>query len=138
MKDLTLNRSFFTDTDLRKLIVPLVIEQFLSILVGLLDTMMVSQVGEAAVSAVSLVDSVNTLFVFAFAALGTGGAVIAGQYLGRGEVRQAGHAAGQLLLFMTEVSLLVMALLYLFRPLVLGRVFGGVEPDVAGMPIHTI
>lgn len=131
MKDLTLNHSFFTNTDLRKLIIPLVIEQFLSILVGLLDTMMVSQVGEAAVSAVSLVDSVNTLFVFAFAALGTGGAVIVGQYLGRKDVRQAGHGASQLMLFMTEISLLIMVLLYLFRPLVLGRVFGGVEPDVA-------
>ena len=69
----------FTREDLRRLIVPLVIEQLLAITVGLFDSVMVSQVGEAAISAVSLVDTVNVLLVNAFAALATGGAVIAGQ-----------------------------------------------------------
>ena len=73
----------FTKADLRRLIVPLVIEQLLSITVGLSDSLMVSQVGEAAISAVSLVDTVNVLLVNAFASLATGGAVITGQYLGR-------------------------------------------------------
>ena len=121
----------FTDLQLRRLIGPLVIEQLLSILVGLMDSVMVSQVGEAAVSAVSLVDSVNMLLVFAFTALGTGGAVIAGQYLGRGEPARAGHAGSQLMLFMAELALLIMGLLYLGRGFVLGTVFGQVEPDVA-------
>lgn len=121
----------FTNADLRRLIIPLIIEQFLSIMVGLLDSMMVAQVGEAAVSAVSLVDSVNVLLVQAFAALGTGGAVIAGQYLGRRETGQARHAGSQLLLFMGELALLVTALLYVGRNFVLGVVFGQVEADVA-------
>ena len=68
----------FSNRDLRKLIIPLVIEQLLAITVGLADSMMVARVGEAAVSAVSLVDSVNVLLVSAFAALATGGAVVAG------------------------------------------------------------
>ena len=76
----------FSNQDLRRLIVPLIIEQLLAITVGLCDSLMVSQVGEAAISAVSLVDSVNVLLVNAFAALATGGAVIAGQYLGRREM----------------------------------------------------
>ena len=121
----------FTRTDLRRLIVPLVIEQLLAITVGLLDSVMVSQVGEAAISAVSLVDTVNVLLVNAFAALATGGAVIAGQYLGRREAEKAGHSGQQLLLFMGEVSLFIMALFYLGKGFVLGVVFGQVEPDVA-------
>ena len=121
----------FNKQDLRRLIVPLVIEQLLAITVGLADSLMVSQVGEAAISAVSLVDTVNILLVGAFAALATGGAVIAGQYLGRREAEKAGHSGGQLLLFMGEVSLLVMALFYLGRSFILNVVFGHVEPDVA-------
>ena len=121
----------FTNRDLRRLIVPLVIEQLLAITVGLLDSVMVSQVGEAAISAVSLVDTVNVLLVGAFAALATGGAAIAGQFLGRRERDKAGHAGEQLLLFMMEASLLIMVLFYLGRGFVMNVVFGQVEPDVA-------
>ena len=121
----------FSNRDLRRLVVPLVIEQLLAITVGLLDSIMVSQVGEAAISAVSLVDTVNVLLVGAFAALATGGAAIAGQYLGRQERDKAGHAGEQLLLFMAEASLLITLLFYLARGFVLNVVFGQVEPDVA-------
>ena len=121
----------FSKQDLRRLIVPLVIEQLLAITVGLCDSVMVAQVGEAAISAVSLVDTVNVLLVNAFSALATGGAVIAGQYLGRREQTQACHAGEQLLLFMGEASLVVTVLFYLGRSFVLGVVFGQVEPDVA-------
>ena len=92
---------------------------------------MVAQVGEAAMSAVSLVDTVNVLLVNAFSALATGGAVIVGQYLGRREVDKAGHAGTQLLLFMAEISLIITALFYLGKGFVLGVVFGQVEADVA-------
>ena len=121
----------FSNQDLKRLIIPLVIEQLLAITVGLLDSLMVSQVGEAAISAVSLVDTVNVLLVSAFSALATGGAAIAGQYLGCRKPEKAGHAGEQLLLFMIEVSLLIMLLFYLGKGLVLNVVFGRVEPDVA-------
>lgn len=121
----------FTKADLHRLIVPLVIEQLLAITVGLADSLMVSQVGEAAISAVSLVDTVNILLVNACASLATGGAVIAGQYLGRREMQKAGHSAQQLLLFMGEVSLAVTLLFYLGKHFVLGVVFGQVAADVA-------
>ena len=95
----------FSNRDLRQLI----IEQLLAITVGLADSMMVARVGEAAVSAVSLVDSVNVLLVSAFAALATGGAVVAGQYLGRREMENANHSAQQLFLFMGECALVITA-----------------------------
>ena len=69
----------FTAKDLRRLVLSLLIEQLLAITVGLSDSLMVAQVGEAAMSAVSLVDPVNVLLIHAFAALANGGAVIEGQ-----------------------------------------------------------
>ncbi len=121
----------FSNRNLRKLIIPLVIEQLLAITVGLADSLMVARVGEAAVSAVSLVDAVNVLLVSLFSALATGGAVVAGQYMGRKEMEKANLSGGQLLLFMGEVSLGVMVLLYLLRGFILGVVFGSIAPDVA-------
>ena len=75
----------FTPTQLRTLIFPLIIEQILSISVGMADTMMISYAGEAAMSGVSLVDMINTLLINIFAAIATGGAVILSQYIGRRE-----------------------------------------------------
>ena len=73
----------YSNRDLRKLIIPLVIEQVLAIAVGMADTIMVSVAGEAAVSGVSLVDTVNILLINIFSALATGGAVVAGHFLGK-------------------------------------------------------
>ena len=72
----------FSPADLRRLIIPLLIEQTLAILVGMLDTMMVSSVGEAAISGVSIINEINALMINLLAALATGGAVIVSQYLG--------------------------------------------------------
>ena len=81
MSEKTLVRPVFTGQELRKLILPLVLEQFLAVTVGMADTMMVSTVGEAAVSGISLVDQANLLLIQVFAAMATGGAVVASQYL---------------------------------------------------------
>jgi putative MATE family efflux protein len=121
----------FSNRDLRTLIIPLVIEQMLAITVGLADSMMVARVGEAAVSAVSLVDAVNVLLQNAFAALATGGAVVAGQYLGRRETEKACRSSQQLMLFMLECSLVVTVVLYLLKKFILHVVFGAIAPDVA-------
>ena len=75
--------TIYSNADLKKLILPLIMEQLLAILVGMLDTVMISGVGEAAVSGVSLVDNINILIIQVFAALATGGAVVAGHALGQ-------------------------------------------------------
>lgn len=95
----------FNSKDLKNLIVPLFLEQLFTILVGLADTFVISFVGEAAVSGVSLVNSFNTIFIFLFTALASGGAVIVSQYIGSGDKRKAGRAASQLLMFSTVVAL---------------------------------
>lgn len=105
----------FSNRDLRRLIVPLLIEQMLNCTVGLLDSLMVSTVGEAAVSAVSLVDCVNVLLLQVFAALAAGGAIVAGQYIGCRETKKACKAGQQLLLSLGVLSLAVMALMYLWQ-----------------------
>lgn len=120
----------FSDRELRNMIVPLFLEQLLVMLVGLADTLVVSFVGEAAVSGVSLVNAFNTIFLYLFAALASGGAVVISQYLGHQDRQAAGQAASQLLMISTVFSL-VMGLLVLGgnAPL-LGLMFGQVEPEV--------
>ncbi len=120
----------FTNKDLRKLIIPLIIEQFLTVLVGMADTVMVSQTGEAAISAVSLVDTVNVLLINIFAALATGGAVVAGQFLGHKNRQEACSVANQLLLFAAIASTAIMGLTIGFHNILLHRVFGKISSDV--------
>lgn len=120
----------FTNKDLKKLIIPLIIEQFLTVLVGMADTVMVSQTGEAAISAVSLVDTVNVLLINIFAALATGGAVVAGQFLGHKNRQEACSVANQLLLFATIASTAIMGLTIGFHNILLHRVFGKISSDV--------
>ena len=90
----------FTREDLKKLIVPLIIEQALALSIGLFDTLMVSSCGEAAVSGVSLVDSISTLLIQILSALATGGAVVCSQYIGKKMPERAKLSAGQLMLIM--------------------------------------
>ncbi len=86
----------FSKRDLKKLIIPLIIEQALALTIGMADTMMVSSCGEAAVSGISLVDSVHQLLIAVFSALATGGSVVAAQYLGRRENKMASQSTAQL------------------------------------------
>ena len=120
----------FRNRDLKNLIIPLFLEQLLTILVGLADTFVISFVSEAAVSGVSLVNSFNTIFIFLFTALASGGAVIVSQYIGSGRKETAGEAASQLLMISAVFSAgIVLALLAAGRP-VLRLLFGKVETDV--------
>lgn len=120
----------FSDKSLYKLIFPLIIEQFLLVTVGLVDSMMIASVGEAAVSAVSLVDSINILIINIFTALATGGAVVAGQYLGQKNEEKACESADQLILFLFISSVGVMVLAYLCKYFILHTVFGKIDLDV--------
>lgn len=120
----------FSNRDLKRLILPLVIEQFLQCFVGLADSLMVATVGEAAVSAVSLVDSVFLLLINVFAALATGGAVVAGQALGRKDEDGACAAANQLILFVSALSAVIMILICILREPLIHKVFGDIEPNV--------
>ena len=124
------NKIVFTDTDLRKLIVPLFVEQFLLVLVGIVDTFVVSYAGEVAVSGVSLVNSFNTVFIFLSTALASGGAVIISQYIGHGDMRKASRSSGQLLTFSIVSSIAFAALVLIFDKPLLSLLFGKVEPDV--------
>lgn len=120
----------FSNRDLASLIIPLIIEQFLSVLVGMADTIMVSRVGEAAVSGVSLVDSIMILLINIFAALATGGAVVAGQYLGQQRQKDGCKASEQLVYFVAVLALMIMAVCYICKPFILNVVFGQITPEV--------
>ena len=125
-------RLIFTNRALAALILPLIVEQFLAVLVGMADSVMVASVGEAAVSGVSLVDNIMVLFTNLFAALATGGAVIAGQYLGQKNGKLASRAATQLIWFTTILAVVIMAVIYCGKWFVLHVVFGQIDADVMG------
>ena len=120
----------FSNRDLRRLIAPLFLEQLLVILVGLADTFVISYAGEAAVSGVSLVNSFNTIFIFLFTALASGGAVIVSQYIGGEKMEMAGESASQLLMVSTLFSGVIMAVILLSGCPLMGLLFGKVERDV--------
>ncbi len=120
----------YSNKDLKRLILPLVLEQFLAILVGMVDTVMISGVGEAAVSGVSLVDNINILVINITAAMATGGAVVAGHFLGQKDSESAGKAAWQLILFSLAASIVIFLMLVAFHRPLLYAIFGNVEAEV--------
>jgi len=120
----------FSNKDLIQLILPIMVEQLLAILVGLADSIMVASVGESAVSAVSLVDSISILLINIFAAIASGGAIVVGQYIGQKRADMARKAGEQLLVFVTFISIIIMAVMYFGKGFILNVVFGKIEPDV--------
>jgi putative MATE family efflux protein len=109
---------------------PLVVEQLLAVAMGAIDTIMVSSVGEHAVSAVNIIDNINNLLIIAFSALCTGGAVVVSQYIGRKDHSNSSLAAKQLVYSVTAISLLTMTLAVLFRRPVIRLAYGSIEQDV--------
>ena len=130
MKTVLQNPLRFSNKVLARLIVPLILEQFLLVSVGMADSMMVASVGEAAVSAVSLVDQINYLLIQIFAALATGGAVVASQYLGRKDRENACMAAKQLLYATVLLAFVVGGVALATNGRLLRLVFGNVQSDV--------
>ncbi|MBQ9133987.1 MAG: MATE family efflux transporter [Clostridia bacterium] len=122
----------FTRKDLTRILLPLLAEQILAVTVGMFDSMMVSSAGEAAVSGVSLVDSINLLLSNIFAALATGGAVVCSQFLGRKDYSAARTSAKQLYYVVFFVSAAIMAIALLFRTSLLSLIFGKIDADVMG------
>lgn len=123
-------RKRFSNAALKKLIFPIIIEQFLALLVGIADTLMVSYVGEAAVSAVSLVNQLNNVFIMVFTALASGGAVVASQYIGSRDKENGTLAASQLVMITGLISLLMTGIVFVFGYQLFGLLFGQVEADV--------
>lgn len=122
----------FSNRELANLIGPLVIEQLLAVFVGMADSIMVANVGEAAVSGVSLVDNIMILIINIFAALATGGAVVAGQYIGRKDEKSACKAATQLVWFVSLSAVAIMILVYFGKDIILNQVFGHITVEVKG------
>lgn len=120
----------FTRNDIIKLLVPLIIEQLLAVMVGMVDVVMAASVGETAVSGVSLVDSISILIIQMLSALATGGSVVCAQYIGKKNSEKACQAAGQLILVTTMVSAAAAVVALVGNRYLLGLIFGHVETAV--------
>lgn len=120
----------FDNRYLKSLILPLMLEQLLAVSVGFVDTLMVSTVGEAALSGVALVDNINRLVIMVFSAFATGGIVIVSQYYGRGEKERSRLSCGQLITLMEIFSIIILVVFVLFARPMLRAVFGRVDDDV--------
>ena len=120
----------YSNRALLALFIPLLIEYGLEFCVGLADSIMVASLGEAAISGVSLVDFLVQLLIFSFSALATGGAVVAGQYLGDNQIEKAQNSATQLIWFSTILSTVLMIAVVLLRYFLIGLLFGQIEADV--------
>ncbi len=127
----TVSRPMFSNAALRQLIIPLMLEQLLAMTVGLAAVVMITKVGEAAVSGVSLVDSLNVLIISILSALCTGGAVVCAQYIGRQEPEHARTSARQLVYISLIFSLAVAAVLLCAPRFFIRLIFGAVEANVA-------
>ena len=124
------DRKIFTNTALKAMILPLFFEQLLEVLVGVADTFMVSYAGEAAVSGVSLVNMFNTVFIFLFSALASGGAVVVSQYIGSRDRKNGCLSASQLVMVSLVFSLGMMLSVLALNRYLLRLLFGEVEPAV--------
>ena len=130
MRQTVTENRLFSKKDLRKLIIPLILEQTLAITVGMADTMMISSAGEAAVSGVSLVDMFNNLIISVLAALATGGAVVTSQCISAGRREEACRSARQLVFTEAAITIGISVLVLLFHRQILGLFFGQIEADV--------
>ena len=99
---------------------------------GVVATVMVSPVGEFAVSGVNIIDNINNLFIVAFIALSTGGAVVVSQYIGRRDYESASLASKQLIYIVVLVSIVIACIALLFREPVIRIIYGSLEKDVMG------
>ncbi|MDY6317019.1 MAG: MATE family efflux transporter, partial [Oribacterium sp.] len=120
----------FSDEAIRKLLIPLIIENLLTSLMGMADSMMVTRIGSAAISAVSLTDSINVLIIQMLSALATGGAIVCSQYIGAGDIKRANAAARQVLVVVLTISSALTFVCELLNRPLLRLIFGQVEPDV--------
>jgi Na+-driven multidrug efflux pump len=118
------NRALF------RLLWPLMLEQILGVTIGIADTVMVTSVGEFAVSGVSIVDTINVLLVIAFGALATGGSVVVSQYIGRRDLKKAERASMQLMYTSLAVSIVIMLFTLLLYGPILSLIYGRIDAEV--------
>ncbi len=128
-REISAPQKVFTDSMLKAMIVPLVVEQLLQMVVGLADTMMVSYAGEAVVAGVGLDTMIYTIFIYLFTAISAGGSVVVAQYIGSRDRRNGNLAAGQMFFLSGLVSLLCLALMRLFGSALLELMYPATEPE---------
>lgn len=120
----------FSRKDLTRLIIPLIFEQMLSSMIGIVDSLMVSSIGESAISGISLVDSINTLLFTLFSALSSGGSIVTAHYIGRKDYDNANTSASQLIFFSTALASILGVIALIGNYSLIRLFFGSISPEV--------
>jgi putative MATE family efflux protein len=130
MEEISALQKQWNNRALFRLLWPLMLEQILGVSIGIADTVMVTSVGEFAVSGVSIVDTINVLLMIAFGALATGGSVVVSQYIGRRDLKKAERASMQLMYTSVAVSLVIMLFTLLLYGPILSLIYGRIDAEV--------
>lgn len=112
------------------MLIPLVFEQLMIVLVGLVDTALLSGVNQSSLAAFSLVDSINQLLTQFFLAIGAGGAIIAAQYLGREDRKGAENTANQATLMVLAISTLIAVPVMLLKTPILQLLYPKIDMGI--------
>ena len=123
-------RSLFTTRSLLLLMLPIMAETLLSQLVGMVDGMMVSSVGDVAISAVHLVTNFSAVIINLLSALASGGSIVTSQLIGAGKHKDAKRSTGQIITMSVLTSLFISINCILFSRPLLHLIFGKVEKEV--------
>lgn len=120
----------FSKKQIFNILWPLLVEQLLTVLVGMIDVLMVASLGEDAVSGVALVDSLNLLFIQMLFALTAAGTVAAARFFGARDYERLGKTFGQLLFITVSFTAVIMIIMVIGRRAILGFLFGKIEAEV--------
>lgn len=131
-KNKIFEKGLFSKQAIKRIAIPLILEQALMMTLGIFDILMVSYAGESVVSGVSLVDTINTLLIFLLTSLATGGAIVVGQYIGSKNTEKSNVAGKQLLIASLAISTVFMMICLIFNHQLLALIFSGIAPDVMG------
>ena len=113
-----------------KMTLPVLVEQFCIVIMGVINTMLASNMGKEAISAIGMIDTISMIIISLFGALALGGTVVVAQYVGHQEEDRASQTAAQALVSSFLIASLVTLLVLVLKNAIVRGLYGNAEPLV--------
>ncbi len=123
-------------SDMKRMVLPVMVEQLAAVMMNLISTIISSQLGKEAISAIGSVSTLNLLVISVFSSLATGGTVVVAQYVGRGDREKINKTVITGLLSTGILVSLLVVFLLLFKTPIIHLFFGGADPEVIRLAIE--